>query len=158
MVGEANNSTDDDKAASPPAGNLTPAEEAEFEALLEEEAAEDDLGGPEPTPAPPAPPAPPPPAVHAPAPEELFGKDAIRRLLEDAGARYPLGRERLLAWLRGRQVRFWRDFPPVPLDELIGLSQSSVFHSVEDVLAVADTHLRNKPQGMIFSTQHGRKG
>lgn len=99
--------------------------------------------------------APPPAPAPAPSPEpaELFGKDAIREIIK--GARYPLGRERLLAFLQGKRVNFWRGYP-VPLDELIGLSHSSVFHSEEEVLAVCDAYLKNKPLHPIFSTQYGR--
>lgn len=132
----------------------TPLEEA---ALLEEaveEVVEEPSMGSEPSApaavlAPPPAPAPAPPSE----PVELFGKDAIRDIIK--GARYPLGRERLLAFLQGKRVNYWRGYP-VPLDELIGLSHSSVFHSEEEVLAVCDAYLKNKPSHPIFSTQYGR--
>lgn len=91
-----------------------------------------------------------------PEPIELFGKDAIRALLQEAGARYPLQRDRLLEWARPKSVLFWRDYPRVPLGELLGLSRSSIFHSEDEVLAHVDSYLRVKPGGPIFSTNYGR--
>lgn len=128
------------------------------EAVIPEEMAEEVIEEPDLGSEPPAPAAvlepPPAPAPASPSePAELFGKDAIRDVIK--GARYPLGRERLLAFLQGKRVNFWRGYP-VPLDELIGLSHSSVFHSEEEVLAVCDAYLKNKPSHPIFSTQYGR--
>lgn len=131
-----------------------PLEEAVSLEVAPEEVVEESSLDSEP-PAPAAVLAPPPaPAPASPSePVELFGKDAIRDVIK--GARYPLGRERLLAFLQGKRVNFWRGYP-VPLDELIGLSHSSVFHSEEEVLAVCDAYLKNKPSHPIFSTQYGR--
>lgn len=164
MAGETNESTTNDTPVSPAAEALP--EQLEIEEVFDEAEAAEMLKSAGFEQAPSQPPAP---KVHQNAPEEpkqekalppepieLFGKDAIRELLRQAGARYPLQRDRLLEWARPKSVLFWRDYPRIPLGELLGLSRSSIFHSEDEVLAHVDSYLRVKPGGPIFSTNYGR--
>ena len=179
MAGETNK-TNDDSAVSPAAADPVPIPEGlEFEGGLElsdeeiEEAMlelEKPVEEPEKASAPAAPRAEP--EVHAKAPEEpatikpapeepkktlpepaseLFGKDAIRSLVSEAGARYPLEREKLMRWAQGKTVLFWRDYQPIPLDELFGLSRLGIFYSEDQIVEHVDSFLKTKPAGPIFS-------
>lgn len=142
MTGEAN-LKNDDEGTSPVLDSLTPAEEVAT--VFEIAPVEEKTLPPAPKPAP-SPPEP------EPEQTEWFGKEAFARHL--VGVSYPAPRERILALLRGKRALWWRDYPPIPLDELVGLSRSSIFHSESEVLAIADTWLRGKPRGPIFSSHH----
>ena len=73
---------------------------------------------------------------------------------ELGGVPFPLERAKLLDLWRGRRVEYLgRTYP---LDEVIGLTQASRFHSLDEVVRVF-RDAQAKQGGTFFSTDYGRK-